>query len=89
MIGHNSLVHKDLTEMNTVPLLTLGEDTRETYLKDTAQQNLSLPASDTKPSIWQCLRKLNLLVHFHMTTKLPLLKLQPSTAIRFLFLIHP
>lgn len=51
--------------MNTLPLLTLGEDTREIYLKDTAEQNLSLPASDTRPSIQQCLRKLDLLVDFH------------------------
>lgn len=78
-----------MTEMNTLPLLTLGEDTREIYLKDTAEQNLSLPASDTRPSIQQCLRKLDLLVDFHMTTKLALLKLQSSKAIRFLFLIGP
>lgn len=75
--------------MNTVSLLTLGKDTRETYLNDTAEQNSSLPASDRRPSIEQCLRRLNLLVDFHMTTKLPLLKLQPSTAIRFLFPIRP
>lgn len=61
--------------MNTVPLFTLGEDTRETDLKDTAEQNLSLPASDTRPSIQQCFRRLNLLVDFHMTTKRPVLKL--------------